>query len=349
MPMLPKAKPAAKAAQGRKEWTPGDKLWGGMLIHGSAQFMTKYLPIPTFADSGESSAIFGGLGEPQVWSNPDTLASKLAVKNTEILNRPPVGLSEYAGTMETLNQVFVERPCSVAKSWKRLWEQNEMGDACKVLNSYGYPHLARSPDDLVKAVQRVLQFSGELRTIWTAASQEQAAAATKVTGLSWALEMSALTIPGQFAEKLQSVKTEKTQEHAELMAKPLSGRALRDYLVAEVSHLATSRSSSSGAPPPAPIPEPTTMLTFSDDEGSKAAAADPAPAVGEKKKKRPRQPAAEVDAEAESPEEKVPKKEKKKSKRVVEEPDDADAEAEPAAEAVPKKEKKKKRTERDQE
>jgi hypothetical protein len=73
-------------------------------------------------------------------------------------------------------------------------------------------------------------------------SKAFAAATTVTVGLSWALQVGALSVPGKYAEKLADVKTTNAKEHAALMGNPSSGRLLRDFLAAECAHLATARS-----------------------------------------------------------------------------------------------------------
>ena len=265
MPVLPKAKAATGVKGGRKEWQQGDKLWNNMIMHGTPNFLLKYLGVPTFNDDGDSSAVFQGLGEAQIWANPDSLVQRLTFKSTELINRPATGLSELAGCIECTNQVFVERPSAFGNIWKSLYAKYELDNWVKILNSYAYPKVSRTPEDLAKAVQQFLKFLGELRAShYEALAQEMAASATKTVGLAWALEAASLTIPGTWAERLSSIKTGNEKAQKLMSENPHSGSNLRNFLAEEVKHLANARGTSSAAAAPASAAAP--LMVFSDDE-----------------------------------------------------------------------------------
>ena len=282
MPVLPKAKAQGAGKAGRNSWEQGDKLWGNMVAHATSSFMQKYMAVPSFSDSGESSAIYQGLGEAQVWSCPDTLVQRLSAKSTELVNRPATGLSELAGCLETVNQAMKERPTAFYEKWAVLYLKHDVENASKCLNSHAYPNITRSEADLAKAVQQILKFSNDLRTQhWEALSQEMAVSATKVVGLSWAMEAASLTIPGSYAERLSSIKTQNKDAQTKMNATPQSGRLVRDFLAQEVKHLANTRSSSS-----APVAQPAIVgqsMTFSDDEDAPSAAPAASAVPSEKK------------------------------------------------------------------
>ncbi len=78
--------------------------------------------------------------------HPDTLAEHVSCANTELINRPAIGLSEYASVLENLEMVLTEglaakiyHPEFVAKFTSK-YQTFDMSTATKVLNSISYPN-----------------------------------------------------------------------------------------------------------------------------------------------------------------------------------------------------------------
>ena len=78
----------------------------------------------------------------------------------------------------------------------------------QVLNSHGYPHLTRSQQDISKAIQHLLEFGSAVRKDWNDFCKAFALGTAQTVGFAWVLELSALTIPGAWAQRLQGVKTD---------------------------------------------------------------------------------------------------------------------------------------------
>lgn len=86
------------------------------------------------------------MGNPQHWVHPDCLAEHISAANTELINRPGIGLSEFSSVLENLELVLTEglasqiyHPDLVAK-FSTLYSKYDMGTATKVLNSISYPN-----------------------------------------------------------------------------------------------------------------------------------------------------------------------------------------------------------------
>lgn len=140
MSVLPQPKKGGTKGQGkgRKEWVEGEKLYDNMVLHTGGQFLKKYAA-PPVQDDGRSTAIYEALGEPHTWATPDGLVEKMSSRSTELTNRRSVGLSEAAGTLESLNQAIVDASLPVKAVWCELWSKNDMSTTCPD------PQLARVP------------------------------------------------------------------------------------------------------------------------------------------------------------------------------------------------------------
>lgn len=273
MPPSSSVLPARKSSGGNnvgKTWSQGDKLYNNMVLHCGSNFLNKYLGVPTFTDDGKSSAAHEGLHEVQSWSSPDVLLTKLSFKSTELINRRSLGLSEACGTLETLNQLMLDRPLmfgAMATTWRNSWDGNNMAYAVQALNSHGYPGLTRTETQISQAVQSLLVFSDAMRKDWDHIFDTFSSFSTGVVGLSWVLQLGALSIPGKFAERLAAVKTDCAVEHTTLMQNPSSASSLRNFLSAECKHLASARAvahpvATASSTTAGSIP----LLVFSDDE-----------------------------------------------------------------------------------
>lgn len=148
---------APAAEEGREEgagqWSQGVGRGGEALRqHGAAyggQFLKKYAA-PPVQDDGRSTAIYEALGEPHAWATPDGLVEKMSSRSTELTNRRSVGLSEAAGTLESLNQAIVDASLPVKAVWCELWSKNDMSTTVQILYSHGYPDLARSQEEITR-------------------------------------------------------------------------------------------------------------------------------------------------------------------------------------------------------
>ena len=89
------------------------------------------------------------MGNPQHWIHADCLSEHISAANTELVNRPAIGLSEFSSVLENLELVLTEglaakifHPELVAK-FTTQYNAYDMGTATKVLNSISYPNQAR--------------------------------------------------------------------------------------------------------------------------------------------------------------------------------------------------------------
>jgi hypothetical protein len=90
-----------------------------------------------------------GLKNPVDWATTDRLAKFLTPENTEILNRPAIGLSMAAGTISTFVLNMREAQASgmfhedIVRELDDMLEQTNVESALQVLNSQDHPTLAR--------------------------------------------------------------------------------------------------------------------------------------------------------------------------------------------------------------
>ncbi len=123
-----------------------------------------------------------------------------------MLNRCPLGLSEACGTLETLNQLMLDRPGmfgDMATTWRKSWYERNMVYAVQDLNSHGYPGLTRTETEISAAVQSLLMFSDAMRKDWEHIFDTFSSFSTGVVGLSWVLQLGALSIPGNLPNDLR--------------------------------------------------------------------------------------------------------------------------------------------------
>ena len=230
-----------------------------------------------------SSAAWEAVGQPQVWIHPDTLGEYLSSGNTEMINRPAVGLSEYASVLDNLVLVLEEglekklfHPELVGK-FKALHSKYDLGTAAKVLNTVGYPHQARAESDVSRAVTNVLKFGQDLRQEWTVWADFFGRCTAMTVGFSWSLTMAALTNGSVFAAKLKDVPVKSAVAKSDFLANPLDGRKLKTFLIAEVLDLNGLRATSPATSSAAPVFQAMSFDSEDDDEaGSVVTAADPA-------------------------------------------------------------------------
>ena len=126
-----------KEGKGRA-FTPGKKLWGNQLLHRSQDFLAKYPAKARVSEAGASSALWEGLQRPQLLVSPEAFASTLAPNNTELINRPGIGLSELAGCLINLNEVLeglAKEILSTKVMEKRrgLWASHEVEWCCQAV------------------------------------------------------------------------------------------------------------------------------------------------------------------------------------------------------------------------
>ena len=252
-----------KGKDGRPSWLPGQKLFNATVLHNQVGLKKLYADLPVVDDTG-STAIFAGLQQAETWSTATGLSSVLEAKNTELVNRRAVGLSEAAQSLSALNQLLIDtKPPSIATAWGTLWQAHAMSRTCEILNTGAYPDLLRTDALIKEAVTKYLSFHTAIRQEWTKYFEIFAQSVTQTVTLGWLLQGAALTMPGTWAAKIKDTPSECAQPMAELMARPDSASNLRNLLVAELCHTAKIRVASTQQP----IPETSgNVFAFSDDE-----------------------------------------------------------------------------------
>eukprot|EP00972_Heterocapsa_arctica_P111295 16386449-Heterocapsa_arctica.AAC.1 len=223
---------------GRPPWAAGGKITDNAMLHRSYNFFPKYTPVPSVGADGASSAAWEGLAQGHIFVSAEAFANSLDASKTEIVNRPTIGLSEYAGTIECLHANLTEdgavfHPTLQAK-WLVLVQQHDVIAACQMLNTVAYPHLQRTVPSVQTAVSSILTFAQAMRQDWDYWSLVFARLATGVVCASWALTMAALTVPGAYADKAAPVPMKAITEKAALMADRLHGGALVNFISAEL-------------------------------------------------------------------------------------------------------------------
>ena len=117
-------------------FTPRKKLWGNQLLHRTQDFLAKYPGKSRVGETGGSSALREGLQRPQLLVSPQAFASALAANNTELINRPGVGLSKQSSCFLNLNEIIeglakdilAEK---VVQKWRSLWTTHELEWCCQ--------------------------------------------------------------------------------------------------------------------------------------------------------------------------------------------------------------------------
>ncbi|CAE7871729.1 unnamed protein product [Symbiodinium microadriaticum] len=223
-----------RTQQGKgRGFTPGKKLWGNQVLHRTQDFLSKYPGKSRVGETGGSSALWEGLQKPQMLVSPEAFASGLAADNTELINRPGVGLSELSGCFLNLNEIIEGLAKDILapkldQKWRSLWTTHELEWCCQVLNQNDYPDMQRTVENLQYAVRSALTVDS-----------------------SWILAFASLTTSGVFAEKSNEVPLEGEEleaKKAALLEKPGSGKRLVELLTACVlsryTHLGTIRANS---------------------------------------------------------------------------------------------------------
>ncbi len=261
-------------ARGPAKWAPGQRLWDTMLLHKHVDTLAKY-PGKTQYDeaSGGNDAMFQALKKKELAVSVDAFATGCTERTTELLNpkRHHIGLSECAGVMENFDQILrdgVDRQIyheKVLAKWEELWKRHDLPTVVKQLNQNAYPNEPRSEASMTSAVTKILQFSTALRSDWSYWAEVWCRGSCMFVDMTWLLQLATVSHPGHLAKHVQAAETLTPAET--LRAKPMSNRALRDFLVAEC--LAGSNLRSSSAVPKikgAASAAVTFDLTDSEDE-----------------------------------------------------------------------------------
>ena len=187
-----------------------------------------------------TSAGWEALKHPQMWAAPDLLGDVLQASNTELINRPGIGYSEYAGCLENLHTVIQEGVASkifhpeFGVKIASLFQKYDLINACQTLNSSGYPLAPRSSADMSKAVASVLKFSQQIRMKWDEFSEVFGRACSLVVDLSWALQAGALTNGPLLAPKFADVPMKEEALKKAFMENPFSVAAMKGFLTSEI-------------------------------------------------------------------------------------------------------------------
>jgi hypothetical protein len=240
-------------------------------LHNQNTLRKTYPDVLQVDDTG-STAIFSGMQNPETWHSADSLAAEMDGRNTELVNRRAVGLSEAAQALEALNQVLHDIPEPLTESWVPLWKQHDMMDTVHCLNvvyTAAYPNYPRTPERMREALKNYLKFHTAIRLEWRKHTEAFAANITRSVSLAWVLQGAALTAPGAWANKLMSsVSREAPTELTALVADPSSASKLLNLLVAEMRAYGKVRSATVAKSSKACGSRD--IMTFSDEEQEQA-------------------------------------------------------------------------------
>ena len=122
------------------------------------------------------------------------------------------------------------------QKWSALWAKHDGAKTSKILNHIAYADETRTHDNVCTAATKILSLAQDIRAdydYWVAVFGFS-------TGLTvdfaWALNAAVLTEPGIYASKLNGVPVKAIPEHKHLIEHPDSGKAIRDFIVAECQH-----------------------------------------------------------------------------------------------------------------
>ena len=223
------------------------------------------------------------MSKPQSFAHPEALAAVLTYKNTELINRAPIGISELGGVLLNLQQLIhdglekkVLHP-EFAARWQALFTRFNLQEAAETLNSNDYPMVDRSAVKIQQAVKSVLQLGNHIREHWGDFAIVLGVASALTVDTVWLAKLAALTHPGAWAEKLSDVPSAVEDAKQALLANPTRGKGLVDFLTAEIQNLHGVRNAA--APVAAgPAASGFVPLAFSDDESVEPADQAQAPA-----------------------------------------------------------------------
>ena len=167
-----------------------------------SEFLKKY-PNKVVFENSKSSAAWECPGKPHMFSSAETFSSEVEAKNTELVNRPALGLSELCSSVETFVQNAKEDDLSLKAKVEALVMKFSIDSAIKVLNQHSLPDLARSSADLSNATKRLLSFVQCIREEWSFWAERVARASSTLVCGTWLLTAASLTIPGTWVSKLQ--------------------------------------------------------------------------------------------------------------------------------------------------
>ncbi len=142
---------------GRPVFKAGDKIWPGALLHKGQDFLKAYPGKPTMGEGGASSAGWDALKQCQQWAAPDMLGEALSYQNTELINRPSIGFSEYCSCLENFHLVVCEGAKNkifhqeFSTKVETLYTKYDILTACQTLNTVNYPAASRSAAEMTKA------------------------------------------------------------------------------------------------------------------------------------------------------------------------------------------------------
>ena len=78
------------------------KLYSNQVFHCGQDFLAKYPGKATVAANGNTSAAWEGINKPQNFAHPEAFAAMLEYKNSDLINRAPIGMSELGGVLLNL-------------------------------------------------------------------------------------------------------------------------------------------------------------------------------------------------------------------------------------------------------
>ena len=244
-------------------------MMNNMVLHTGAEFLRKYPGKPVDGNDGRNSAMWEAMTKPQRWTSPETAVKDLTMKTTELLNRVGYGWSMLGGALLNTNALIVGAdgkeifaPAFISK-WLKLWSDFELEKNCQLLNSNDYPHLTRSEADLRQAVKSLLKMGNKVRSEWPSWAPLLGFGSALTVGASWLLSLSALTIPGAYAERVKDIPASNRECFDNFLKEPQKVDGMLNFIVSEIAALHGIRISAMTSVPTASTFQP---LLFSEDE-----------------------------------------------------------------------------------
>lgn len=264
------ARPVQKAPavrRGPKKHEAGKKLYNNQVLH-TSDFVQKYPGKPVRDSMNQSSSPWECLKNPQHALSPQAWAGCLDYTKTEIINRPPVGLSELGGVLIHMNDLLADgveakilHP-ELLHMWNAKWTELNLQAAAETLDQNDFPDAPRASQDLQAAVKAVCELGNFVRQHWSTWSVLLGFGAGLLVDTSWILTMSSLTIPGLYADKIKDVPCTNELLKSNLLREPARGKLLLAFLEAEVhSHHGVRRLKEAVPPQSTFVP-----LTWDDED-----------------------------------------------------------------------------------
>ena len=210
---VPSKMQGGKAAAGAKPWKTGERLWD---LHMSApKLLTRNLASVVRNEEGVTNAGTLGLTKPEHVLDAALFSDQnMQAQRTELLNRPAVGISMLAGSLQALRVNLQEGLAqgvygkAFVDSYEDLCRQYDLEGCNRSVNLQDFPDLERSGASIAAAVKRLLKLGTKIQEKWAPFAEFTARSATAYVGMQHLLQLGALTLDGKAAQGIKDLPAE---------------------------------------------------------------------------------------------------------------------------------------------